>query len=127
MDNFEYITFKSELDQLHDGKANGIRIRDKCDLYEYGQKSIKSLLNLKKIRAHQKKTRNILKNCKEITDQKDVNNESFDFYNNLFKSYKTRAKHEFAQFLSLIQIPRLTEQHSATMMNKMLEKNLLLM
>ena len=62
--NFQYITFKSEFYQLHDGKANGIRIRNKCDLYEYGQKSIKSLLNLKKIRAHQKKTRNILKNCK---------------------------------------------------------------
>ena len=31
---------------------------------------------------------NILKNGKEITDQKEVNNKMFDFYNNLLKSEK---------------------------------------
>ena len=37
----------------------------------------------------------------------------FPFYNNLFKSKKRRPTHQTAQFLSLIQIPHLTEEQSA--------------
>ena len=80
----------SILDLLYDEKANGIRIRSKRDWLEYGEKSPKFFLN----RAHQNKIRNILKRGKEITDQKEVNNELFDFYNNLFKSDKRRSKHD---------------------------------
>ena len=53
-----------------------------------------------------------MKNGKEITDQKEVNNELFDFSNNLFKSDKGSSKYDIAQFLSSIQIPRLTEKQS---------------
>ena len=56
---------------------------------------------------------NILKNGYRITDQKEVDNELFDFYNNLSKSDKRSSKHDIAQFMSLIEIPRLTEEHSA--------------
>ena len=31
LDNSEFITSKSKLDQLYDEKANGIRLRSKCD------------------------------------------------------------------------------------------------
>ena len=57
--------------------------------------------------------RNGLKNGKEITDQKQVNNELFDFYNNLVKRDKRSSKYDIAQFLSSIQIPHLTEDQSA--------------
>ena len=57
--------------------------------------------------------RNRLKNGKEITDQKQVNNELFDFYNNLVKRDKKSSKYDIAQFLSSIQIPHLTEDQSA--------------
>ena len=50
-----------------------------------------------------------MKNGKEITDQKQVNNEFFDFYNNLFKSDKRSSKYGIAQFLSSIQIACLTQ------------------
>ena len=89
--------------QSYKGKANGIRIRSKCDWYEYGGKSKKFFLNLEKIRAHENKIRNILKNGKEITDQKQVNNELFNFDKNLFKSDKRSSKYNIAQFLSSIQ------------------------
>ena len=56
---------------------------------------------------------NILKNGYRITDQKEVDNELFDFYNNLSKSDKRSSKHDIAQFMSLIEIPRLTEEQSA--------------
>ena len=121
LDNSEYITSKSKLDQLYEEKANGIRIRSKCDWYEYGEKSTKFFLNLEKIRARENKIRKILKNWKEITDQKEVNNELFHFYNNLFQSDKRSSKYDIAQFLSSIQIPSissiqipsLTEEQSA--------------
>ena len=73
MDNSEYISCKSKLDQFYKEKANGIRIRSKCDWYEYGEKSTKFFLILEKTRAHQIRIRNILINEKEITDQKDIN------------------------------------------------------
>ena len=59
-----------------------------------------------------------MKNKKEITDQKEVNNELFDFNNNLFENDKRRPKqspkHDIAQFSSSIQIPRLIEEQPAT-------------
>ena len=53
-----------------------------------------------------------MKNGKKIADQKHVNNK-FDFYNNLFKSDNRNSKYDIAQFLSLIQIPRLAEEQFA--------------
>ena len=36
--NSEYIECKNKLEQIYTEKANGIRIRSKCDWYEYGEK-----------------------------------------------------------------------------------------
>ena len=98
LDNSEYISCKSKLDQFYEEKANGIRIRSKCNWHKYGEKSTKFFLNLEKIRAHQNKIRNILKNGKKITDQKEVHNELFDFYDNLFKSDKRSSKYDIAKY-----------------------------
>ena len=112
MDNSEYVSCKGKLDQFYKGKANGIRIRSKCNWYEYGEKSTKFFLNLEKTGAHQNKIRNILINGKEITDQKEVNNELFGFYNNLFKNDQKSSKSDTTQFLSSIEVPCLTEEQS---------------
>ena len=53
-----------------------------------------------------------MKNGKEITDQKEVNNELFAFFNNLCKSDKS-SKYDITQFLSSIQVPCLTEEQAA--------------
>ena len=81
--------------------------------YEYGEKPTKFFLNLEKTRAHQNKIKNLLINGNEITDQKEVNNELFIFYNNLFKNDKRSSKYDTSQFLSSIQVPCLTEGQSA--------------
>ena len=88
LDNCEYVSCKSKLDQFYEEKANGIRIRSKCDWYDSGAKSTKFFLNLEKTRAYQNKIRNILINGNEITGQKEINKELFAFYNNLFKNDK---------------------------------------
>ena len=95
LDNCEYISCKSKLDQFYEEKANGIRIRSKCDWYDSGVKSTKFFLNLEKTRAYKNKIRNILINGNEITDQKEVNKELFAFCNNLFKNNKRSSKYEF--------------------------------
>ena len=112
LDNSEYISCKSKLDQFYEEKANGIRIRSKCDWYEYGEKPTKFFLNLKKTRTHRNKIRNILINGKEITDQKEVNNELFAFCNNLFKNDRRSSKYDTTQFLSSIQVPCLIQEQS---------------
>ena len=58
------------------------------------------------------KIRNILINRNKITDQKELYNELFAFYNTLFKNDKKSSKYDTTQFLSLIQVPCLTEEQS---------------
>ena len=58
LNNFEYITSKSKLDQLYIQKANRIRIKM---LLVYGEKSTSYFLNFE-ISAQQKSISNILKN-----------------------------------------------------------------
>ena len=111
LDNSEYNSCK--LDQFYKEKANGVRIRSKCNWYEYKEKSTKLFLNLEKTRVHRNKIRNILINGNEITDQNEGSNELFAFYNNLFKNDKRNSKYDTTQFLSSIQVPCLTEGQSA--------------
>ena len=54
-----------------------------------------------------------MKNAKEITDQKEVNHELFDFYSNLFKSDKRSSKYAIPLFLSSIHVPRFAKEQSA--------------
>ena len=65
----EYKTAKDELEDLYDNIATGVKIRSKCDLYQYGQKSTKYFLNLKKQKAVKSTVKKIIKNNIEITDQ----------------------------------------------------------
>ena len=49
--NSEYIDCTNKLDKIYEQKMNGMRIRSKCDWYEYGENSSKFLLNFEKSRA----------------------------------------------------------------------------
>ena len=46
IENLKYIDFRNKLDKIYEQKINGIRIRSKCDWYEYSEKSSKFFLNL---------------------------------------------------------------------------------
>ena len=52
IENLEYIDCRNKLDKIYEQKINGIRIRSKCDWYEYGEKSSKFFLILKKLELH---------------------------------------------------------------------------
>ena len=79
----EYTETNEKLDKIYQEKANGIRIRSKCNWYEHGEKSSKFFLNLEKSRAVQNQIRNILISNIEVNSQQDIKNELYLYYKNL--------------------------------------------
>ena len=47
-ENEDYLRFKLRLEGIEETKVNGVKIRSKCDWYEYGEKPSKFFLNLEK-------------------------------------------------------------------------------
>ena len=64
----EYKTAKDELENFYDNIATGVKIRNKCDWYQYGEKSTKYFLNLEKQKAVNGTVKKIIKNGIEITN-----------------------------------------------------------
>ena len=54
IENLEYIDCRNKLDKIFEQKITGTRIRSKCYWYEYGEKSSKFFLNLKKTKSYTK-------------------------------------------------------------------------
>ena len=76
----EYKTAKDELKSLHDNIVTGVKIRSKCDWYQYGEESTKYFLNLEKQKAVNGTVKNIIKNDIEITDQLKIQHQLRMFY-----------------------------------------------
>ena len=81
----EYKTAKDELENFYDNIATGVKIRSKCDWYQYGEKSTKYFLNLEKQKAVNGTVKKIIKNDIEIIDQLKIQRELRMFYEQLFK------------------------------------------
>ena len=60
----------------------------KCDWYEYGEKSSKFFLNLEKDRFVQSQILKLIIEEKELTEQNEINDNIFRFYQNLFFFFK---------------------------------------
>ena len=56
----------------------------KCDWNEYGEKSCKFFLNLEKDRFVQSQILELIIGEKELTEQNEINDNIFRFYQNLF-------------------------------------------
>ena len=89
-----------------------MRIRSKCNWYEYGGKSSKYFLTLKKSRAGQSTIQNITEDKKYLTYHKRINQEFFGFYKSFFSDNLNVSKNEIMQLLNLGSIPQLTEDQS---------------
>ena len=79
-----YSECKNNLEQIYQEKANGIKIRSKCDWYEFGEKSSKFFLNLEKEHALQNQVQTPFCGQKEITDKNQINHQLHHFYKTLF-------------------------------------------
>ena len=79
-----YLDYKNKLEQICNEKANGVKIRSKCEWYEFEEKSTKFFLNLEKQHALLNQVRTLLCGEKEVTDKHKINQELEYFYKKLF-------------------------------------------
>ena len=121
----EYLDCKERLDNLYQEQINGIRIRSRCDWYEYGEKSSKFFLNLEKSRAVQGQIRYLLSGDNELTNKKEINNHLYMFYKSLFTENKKLSETQITYFLDEISnFPKLTSKQSNDCETPLSEKEL---
>ena len=71
----EYNDCKTQLEQIYKIKANGTKIRSKCERYMHGEKSSKFFVNLEKSRAIQGQVLTVVYIDKEKkNDETEINN-----------------------------------------------------
>ena len=77
-----YLDYKNKLEQICNEKANGVKIRSKCEWYEFEEKSTKFFSQPRKATCFVKST--LLCGEKEVTDKHKINQELEYFYKKLF-------------------------------------------
>ena len=77
-----YLEYKKNA--IHEEKTNGVKIRSKCELYEFGGKFSGFFLNLEKQHALLDQVRTLLWSEKEVTVKDKINQELECFNKNLF-------------------------------------------
>ena len=99
---------KLELENIYDKKAEGAKIRSKCEWYQHGEKPTKFFLNLEKLKAINTTVRHLIDEGKDITDLKEINACICEFCKNLFKKNVSKSDSEKKSFLGSIALPNLT-------------------
>ena len=102
--NQYYLECKQKLQNIYTKKANGIRIRSKCNWYENGEKSTKFLLNLEKYNATQGCLRIIISNKKELNNSQQINDALYNFYQTLFKEKLSLSEECIQSFCDKVSI-----------------------
>ena len=111
----EYNDCKTQLEQIYKIKANGIKIRSKCEWYEHGEKSSKFFLNLEKSRAIQGQVRTVIYNDKETNDETEINNHICSFFSYLYKETFSFSRNNLETYLNTISFPKLTKEKRKTL------------
>ena len=101
---------KLELENIYDKKAEGAKIRSKCEWYQHGEKPLKFSLNLENQKAINTAVRNLIDDDKKITDLKEINDCICKFYKNIFKKNVSKLDSEKESFLNNIALPNLTSK-----------------
>ena len=123
--NDHYLECKNKLEQVYQEKVNGIKIRSKCNWYEFGEKSSKFFLNLEKWHALKNQVRSLLFGQNEITDNNQINSQLHHFYKTLFTEKLQIQNEDITAYLNQISIPVRTEEQSQTCDGPILENELL--
>ena len=72
VDNIDYKVCKLQLDEIYEKKAEGIRIRSKCNWYEHGEKSTNFFLNLEKHRGIQSQIHSAMKFISKVLSSNSI-------------------------------------------------------
>ena len=123
--NQYYVECKQKLQNVYTKKANGIRIRSKCNWYENGEKSAKFFLNLEKYRATQGCLCTIISNKKELNNSQQINDVLYNFYQILFKEKLSLLEECIQSFLDKVSLSKLTEKQTLKCQGPITESELL--
>ena len=106
----ENISEEYELDQLYDYITAGIIMRLKSSWYEHGEKSSKYFLNLEKRNKAKSHIRSpISESGIQVNDPTESMSKVRDFYLKLYTRQSTKTEKECLDYLSRLQIPRLSK------------------
>ena len=83
-ENEDYLRCKVRLEEIYEIKTNGVKIRKKWDWYEYVEKFSNLFLNLEKNSFIWGQIYKLMIKEKELTEQNEINNNIFTFYENWF-------------------------------------------
>ena len=107
-ENINYLECKHKLDDIYENIANGIKIRSKCNWYEYGEKSSKFFLNLEKSHSVKSQVRSIISDDNSYEDPKEINKQLLLFYKDLFSEKIKNDDVVIKEFLENINLPKLS-------------------
>ena len=123
-DFYAYNLCKLELENIYDKKAEGAKLRSKCEWYQHGEKPTKFFLNLEKQKAINTTVRHLIDDGKDITDLKEINACICKFYKNLFKKNVSKSDLQKKSFLDSIALPNLTSKSFDICESEITEKDL---
>ena len=106
----EYNNCKSDLETLYNYITAGIVMRSKSKWYEFGEKSFKYFLNLKKrnkAKSHVRKI--IIENNPENSEPQEIFLHIKEFYSTLYKRRSTKGEEECLEYLKTLKIPKLSD------------------
>ena len=106
----QYGIYKNDSNDIYNDISNGIKIRSKCNWYEFGKNSNKFFLNLEANRATQSVIRKLISNEQEITGISKIINHTLQFYQNLFKEKQSTSENSFNSLLNDLNIPSLNSK-----------------
>jgi hypothetical protein len=110
---------------LYAKQVEGARIRSKCKDYEFGEKSNKYFLNLEKHRANMSSITRLIANDRDITSQKEVNNELLKFYKKLYSNRSTTSSIDITNKVNSLEMKSLSEQQKLACEAPLSERELL--
>ena len=108
----KYLDCKSKLDEIYSKKADGVRIRSKCDWCKSGEKLT---------RASQGLIRTLVKNEKKINDPLEIKTELQLFYKKLFTENLSITKQNIVSLLENFPVPKLQEEQVIKLEGKITE------
>ena len=120
----QYNAYRGKTNEIHDVISNGIKIRSKCDWYEFGEKSNKFFLTLEKRRATQNIVHKVLSNEREITDLSKINTHIYQFYQHLYNEKQNVSEDSICNFLNDLIVPSLTMEQSLSCKGNLKEKGI---
>ena len=95
---YAYNLCKLELENIYDKKAEGAKLRRKCEWYQHGEKPTRFFLNLEKQKAKNTTVRHLIDDGKDITKLKEIIAFICKFYKNLFKKNVSKSDSEKKSF-----------------------------